>query len=215
VTAMDREGELVIPEEDGIPDAAPRSVDERMTTRLEMKVPVRHNPKLRGALDWVNANDDLYGLWLASNVTAIERLGMTDHGPVHVKIVMNLAVRLLRLLVEGGVEPSVTPALRDGPGGRRGGGGAGRALPRPGDVHSPGGPRVLLPLPGPRPPEGAPPGSTPSRGRRPSSAPRSSTPSSATGQGGSPSPWRRGWCASPMPWTWPRDAPGSPSRPDR
>jgi uncharacterized protein len=108
VTAMDREGELVIPEEDGIPDAAPRSVDERMTTRLEMKVPVRHNPKLRGALEWVNANDDLYGLWLASNVTAIERLGMTDHGPVHVKIVMNLAVRLLRLLVEGGVEPSVT-----------------------------------------------------------------------------------------------------------
>ncbi len=108
MSAVKREGERVIPEEDGIPDAAPRSVAERMATRLEMKVPVRHNPKLQGALDWVNANDDLYGLWTASNVTAIERLGMTDHGPVHVKIVMNLAVRLLRLLVEGGVEPSVT-----------------------------------------------------------------------------------------------------------
>ncbi len=32
---------------------------------------------------------------------------MTDHGPVHVKIVMNLAVRMLRLLMEAGVEPSV------------------------------------------------------------------------------------------------------------
>ena len=32
---------------------------------------------------------------------------MTDHGPVHVKIVMNLAVRLLRLLVDAGIQPSV------------------------------------------------------------------------------------------------------------
>ncbi len=98
----------VTPEEHGIPDAPARSMAERLEPRLEMRVPVRHNPRLQEALDWVNANDDLYGLWIAANVTAIERLGMTDHGPVHVKIVMNLAVRLLRLLVDGGVEPSVT-----------------------------------------------------------------------------------------------------------
>jgi uncharacterized protein len=97
----------VTPEPEGIPDAPGRSMANRMEPRLEMRLPVRHNARLRAALDWVNANDDLYGLWVASNVTAIERLGMTDHGPVHVKIVMNLAVRLLRLLVEGGVEPSV------------------------------------------------------------------------------------------------------------
>ncbi|TVP56373.1 MAG: HD domain-containing protein [Gemmatimonadales bacterium] len=72
-----------------------------------MRVPNRHNEKLQKVLEWVNADDDLYGMWVASNVTAIERLGMTDHGPVHVKIVMNLAVRLLRLLMEGGVRPSV------------------------------------------------------------------------------------------------------------
>ncbi|TVP43759.1 MAG: HD domain-containing protein [Gemmatimonadales bacterium] len=72
-----------------------------------MRLPVEGNARLREALAWVNANDDLYALWIACNVTAIERLGMTDHGPVHVKIVMNLAVRLLRLLVKGGVEPSV------------------------------------------------------------------------------------------------------------
>jgi metal-dependent HD superfamily phosphatase/phosphodiesterase len=30
-----------------------------------------------------------------------------DHGPVHVKIVMNIAVRMLRLLVEAGIEPGV------------------------------------------------------------------------------------------------------------
>jgi len=89
------------------PSPASRAIADRMSQRLEMRLPLDGNARLREALDWVNTNDDLYGLWIASNVTAIERLGMTDHGPVHVKIVMNLAVRLLRLLVKGGVEPSV------------------------------------------------------------------------------------------------------------
>jgi uncharacterized protein len=89
------------------PSPGSRAIADRMSQRLEMRLPVDGNARLREALDWVNTNDDLYGLWIASNVTAIERLGMTDHGPVHVKIVMNLAVRLLRLLVKGGVEPSV------------------------------------------------------------------------------------------------------------
>ena len=46
-------------------------------------------------------------LWLAANVNAMERLGMTDHGPVHVKIVMNIAVRMLRLLMDAEVPVSV------------------------------------------------------------------------------------------------------------
>jgi metal-dependent HD superfamily phosphatase/phosphodiesterase len=62
-------------------------------------------------MDWVNGNDELYATWVSANVTAIERLGMSDHGPVHVKIVMNLAVRLMRLLMDGGVEPSVTTSF--------------------------------------------------------------------------------------------------------
>jgi uncharacterized protein len=89
-----------------------RGIDERFERRIEMSVPDRHNPKLRRAMELVNADDDLYGLWLAANVNAVERLGMTDHGPVHVKIVMNIAVRILRLLVEAGVEPSVVRNYR-------------------------------------------------------------------------------------------------------
>jgi uncharacterized protein len=72
-----------------------------------MRVPHRHNPKLETVLNWVNGSDELYAYWVAANATAIERLGMSDHGPVHVKIVMNIAVRLLRLLMDGGVKPSV------------------------------------------------------------------------------------------------------------
>lgn len=84
-----------------------RSVAERFERRIEMSVPDRHNPRLHRLMERVNADDDLYGLWLAVNVNAIERLGMTDHGPVHVKIVTNIAVRLLRLLADRGIEPSV------------------------------------------------------------------------------------------------------------
>jgi metal-dependent HD superfamily phosphatase/phosphodiesterase len=89
------------------PDEAARSIDDRFGRRLMMTVPDRRNRKLRQVMDLVNADDDLYGLWIAANVNAMERLGMTDHGPVHVKIVMNLAVRMLRLLVEAGIEPAV------------------------------------------------------------------------------------------------------------
>jgi len=89
------------------PDDVGRSVDARFEDRIEMNVPARHNPKLRRLMELVDADDDLYGLWLAGNVTAIERLGMTDHGPVHVKIVTNIALRLLRLLLDRGVTPGV------------------------------------------------------------------------------------------------------------
>ena len=38
---------------------------------------------------------------------AIERMGYTDHGPTHVKIVANLSLRLLRILVNEKVQPSI------------------------------------------------------------------------------------------------------------
>jgi len=85
-----------------------RTVSERMGRRIHMVVPVRHSPRLAEFMDRVNADDDLYATWEAANVNAVERLGMTDHGPVHVKIVLNIAVKLLRLLVDRGVQPSVT-----------------------------------------------------------------------------------------------------------
>lgn len=84
-----------------------RTVEERFSTRITMNVPDRHNPRLRRLMEIVNQDDDLYALWLSTNVMAVERLGMTDHGPVHVKIVMNIAVRMLRLLLEAGVPASV------------------------------------------------------------------------------------------------------------
>ncbi len=84
-----------------------KSLEDRLASRVAIVVPTRGNEKLRRLLERVNADDELYALWIAANVTAIDRLGMTDHGPVHVKIVMNLALRMLRLLMERGVEPAI------------------------------------------------------------------------------------------------------------
>ncbi|MEX2582031.1 MAG: HD domain-containing protein [Gemmatimonadota bacterium] len=84
-----------------------RTIAERMASRLEINVPgTGKNRKLRELIGRVNADDELYALWIAGNVNAVERLGMTDHGPVHVKIVMNIADKLFRLLTEHGVEPT-------------------------------------------------------------------------------------------------------------
>ena len=84
-----------------------RPVEERFARRVRINLPRRSNAKLGALLERVNDDDDLYGLWIAANANAMERLGMTDHGPVHVKIVMNIALKMLRLLVDRGIEPSV------------------------------------------------------------------------------------------------------------
>ena len=85
----------------------PRTLAERMERRVEINVPDRDNGRLTRLIKRINADDELYALWTAANVTAISRLGMTDHGPVHVKIVMNIALRLYRLLLDAGVQPSI------------------------------------------------------------------------------------------------------------
>lgn len=81
--------------------------EDRFASRIRIRVPARHNPKLEQLVDRVNGSDELYALWVAQNVNAVDRLHMSDHGPVHVQIVANSALRLLRLLVEAGAEPAV------------------------------------------------------------------------------------------------------------
>jgi len=72
-----------------------------------LSIPVRDNAKLKTLLDFVDEDVELQTLWRCANVLAVDRLGYNDHGPVHVKIVANGALKMLRLLVEKGVEPSI------------------------------------------------------------------------------------------------------------
>jgi len=75
--------------------------------RLLIRVPTRHNSRLKQILNRVNADAEIYALWQVINVNAVQRLGMSDHGPVHVQIVTNIALKLLRLLGARGNQPNV------------------------------------------------------------------------------------------------------------
>lgn len=72
-----------------------------------MNVPTRGNNKLAAVLQAVNKNRELNTIWEASNIMAVKRLGMSDHGPTHVAIVSNLAVKILRNLIDAEVIPSI------------------------------------------------------------------------------------------------------------
>lgn len=74
---------------------------------VTIRVPARHNQKLQQVIDRVNRDDELYAYWVCANVNAVDRLRMSDHGPVHVQIVANIALKLLRLLTAAGVVPNV------------------------------------------------------------------------------------------------------------
>ena len=72
----------------------------------QVRVPTRGNRRLEALLDGVNADPEVRAWWHMAQVQS-ERLGMSDHSWVHVQIVLNIALRLFRLLVKGGVEPAM------------------------------------------------------------------------------------------------------------
>jgi len=70
-------------------------------------VPARHNPRLQAVAERINADEELRQLWHSANLNAVDRLGLGDYGEVHVRIVANAALKLLRLLRDAGHQPSV------------------------------------------------------------------------------------------------------------
>ncbi len=75
--------------------------------RMRIKVPVRGNRKLRTLIERVNDDKQLKGWWHVSNVNAVARMEINDHSWVHIQIVTNIALKLLRQLTKHHVEPSL------------------------------------------------------------------------------------------------------------
>jgi uncharacterized protein len=75
--------------------------------QMRIRVPPRANRKLAALLERVNDDKQLKGWWHASNVNAVKRLEINDHSWVHIQIVANIALKLLRQLTKHGVEPAV------------------------------------------------------------------------------------------------------------
>jgi uncharacterized protein len=86
------------------PAVTPREAIEAMRP---VRAPTRGNRKLEKLLDVVNDDAQVKAWWHASSVNATRRLGMSDHSWVHIQIVLNIALRMARLLFRRGVEPSL------------------------------------------------------------------------------------------------------------
>ncbi|HET7647279.1 MAG TPA: hypothetical protein VFK17_01850, partial [Gaiellaceae bacterium] len=94
------------------PASAEAEREARMTpaqavAQMRIRVPVRANRKLRTVIERVNRDDRLKGWWHVANVNAVARMEINDHSWVHIQIVTNIALKLLRQLTKHGVEPNV------------------------------------------------------------------------------------------------------------
>jgi len=95
-----------------LPDGSEAGPGERgrtpvgATAAAHVRVPTRGNRKLEALLEGVNADLEVRAWWHMAQVSS-ERLGMSDHSWVHVQVVVNIALRLLRLLVKGGARPAM------------------------------------------------------------------------------------------------------------
>jgi hypothetical protein len=106
--ALDKETEHRIDQ----PIAAEAERETRLTPaeaveQMRINVPVRGNRKLRTLIERVNEDKQLKAWWHASNINAGVRMQINDHSWVHIQIVANIALKLLRQLTKHGVEPSL------------------------------------------------------------------------------------------------------------
>jgi uncharacterized protein len=103
------EGEI----EEAIPEPSTEGVYQTRLTpgeavaAMHIRVPPRGNRKLRRLLENVDADVQLKAWWHVTNVNAVVRLEINDHSWVHIQIITNIALKLLRQLTKHGVMPSV------------------------------------------------------------------------------------------------------------
>ena len=86
------------------PSGPKRKPPKEAVAEAKVRAPTRGNRKLESFLDAVNSDEQVRTWWYMTQVQS-ERLGMSDHSWVHMQIVLNIALRLLRLLAKAGVEP--------------------------------------------------------------------------------------------------------------
>src|SRR5476649_1540089 len=72
-----------------------------------IEIPLNKNELLKKVLETVNSNQEIQTLWKITNVTAINRLGMTDHGILHFNIVANNALQIARAFHKKNIKFSI------------------------------------------------------------------------------------------------------------
>jgi metal-dependent HD superfamily phosphatase/phosphodiesterase len=84
-----------------------RLTPAQAAAHMRIRVPPRANRKLARLIDRVNADEQLKAWWHVANVNAVKRLEINDHSWVHIQIVTNIALKLLRQLTKHRIEPNV------------------------------------------------------------------------------------------------------------
>jgi len=74
---------------------------------MKFNLPMRDNKKLQLLISRIRDDIELAQLWKCSNINAVDRSGISDHGEIHIRIVANAALRIIRVLAKHGIEPSV------------------------------------------------------------------------------------------------------------
>ena len=84
-----------------------RLTPEEAVKSMRIRVPERGNQKLRRVIERVNHDDQLKAWWHVANVNAVVRMEINDHSWVHIQIVTNIALKLLRQMAKHGIQPNV------------------------------------------------------------------------------------------------------------
>jgi metal-dependent HD superfamily phosphatase/phosphodiesterase len=84
-----------------------RLTPSQAAAQMRINVPTRGNRKLRTLISRVNEDSQLKAWWHVANVNATARLEINDHSWVHVQIVANIALKLLRQLTKHRIEPAM------------------------------------------------------------------------------------------------------------
>jgi metal-dependent HD superfamily phosphatase/phosphodiesterase len=71
---------------------------------MRIRVPARGNRILRELIERANHDDSLKAWWHVANVNAVRRMGINDHSWVHIQVVTNIGLKLVRDLARKGAE---------------------------------------------------------------------------------------------------------------
>jgi metal-dependent HD superfamily phosphatase/phosphodiesterase len=86
-------------------DAEPKPLAERIES-VRFGVPTRGNRRLERFVERAAGDPQVRAWWHLQQVGS-ERLGMSDHSWVHIQIVANIALRMLRLASRAGISPAL------------------------------------------------------------------------------------------------------------
>jgi metal-dependent HD superfamily phosphatase/phosphodiesterase len=94
------------------PPPAEAAREARMTPAeavagMRIRLPWRANRTLRELVGRANGDLTLKAWWHVANVNAVKRMEINDHSWVHIQIVTNMALKILRQLARRGVEPGM------------------------------------------------------------------------------------------------------------